>query len=144
MLTNIRTLVRREFLCLVVLFAGIANAAEQPPTLTIGSTLPAFSLPGVDGKTYSDRSFAKADILDIIFTCPHCPTAQAYQERIKKLVVDYKPSNVTLIAIKPNHADSVRLDELAYSDLSVSFSEMQELAKQEKFTFVWLDDGPKQ
>ncbi len=144
MLTNIRTLVRRELLCLVVLLAGAANAAEQPPTLTIGSSLPAFSLPGVDGKTYTDQSFAKADILVIIFTCPHCPTAQAYQERIKKLVVDYKPKNVTLIAINPNHADSVRLDELAYSDLSDSFAEMQERAKQEKFNFVWLDDGPKQ
>src|SRR5687768_17327588 len=144
MLTNIRTRFRRELLCLVVLFAGAANAAEQPPTLTIGAALPAFSLPGVDGKTYTDQSFAKADILVIVFTCPHCPTAQAYQERIKKLVVDYKPKIVTLIAINPNHADSVRLDELAYSDLSDSFPEMQERAKQEKFNFVWLDDGPKQ
>ena len=144
MLTNIRTFVRRELLCLIVLLAGAANAAEQPPTLAIGSALPAFSLPGIDGKTYTDQSFAKADILVIVFTCPHCPTAQAYQERIKKLVVDYKPKNVTLIAINPNHADSVRLDELAYSDLSDSFAEMQERAKQEKFNFVWLDDGPKQ
>jgi thiol-disulfide isomerase/thioredoxin len=144
MLTDFRTYVRRGFLCSITLFAGAAHAAEQPPTLTIGSSLPAFSLPGVDGKTYTDQSFAKADILVIVFTCPHCPTAQAYQERIKKLVVDYKPKNVTLIAINPNHADSVRLDELAYSDLSDSFPEMQERAKQEKFNFVWLDDGPKQ
>jgi thiol-disulfide isomerase/thioredoxin len=144
MLKNIRTSVRRELLCLVVLFAGAASAAEQPPTLAIGSALPAFSLPGVDGKAYTDQSFAKADILVMVFTCPHCPTAQAYQERIKKLVADYKPKNVTLIAINPNHADSVRLDELAYSDLSDSFPEMQERAKQEKFNFVWLDDGPKQ
>ena len=27
----------------------------------------------------------------MVFTCPHCPTAQAYQERIKKLVTDYSP-----------------------------------------------------
>jgi thiol-disulfide isomerase/thioredoxin len=144
MLTNFRTFVRRGLPFLAILLAGAASAAEQPPTLAIGSALPAFSLPGVDGKTYTDQSFAKADILVIVFTCPHCPTAQAYQERIKKLVVDYKPKNVTLIAINPNHADSVRLDELAYSDLSDSFAEMQERAKQEKFNFVWLDDGPKQ
>jgi thiol-disulfide isomerase/thioredoxin len=141
---DFRTIVRRGFLCSLTLLAGAVFAAEQPPTLTIGSTLPAFSLTGVDGKTYTDQSFANADILVIVFTCPHCPTAQAYQERIKKLVVDYKPKNVTLIAINPNHADSVRLDELAYSDLSDSFAEMQERAKQEKFNFIWLDDGPKQ
>ena len=119
-------------------------ASEQPPTLPIGSAMPAFSLPGIDGKTYTDKSFANADILVIVFTCPHCPTAQAYQERIKKLVVDFKPKNVTLIAVNPNHADAVRLDELAYSDLSDSFEEMKERAKQENFNFLWLDDGPKQ
>ena len=85
-----------------------------------------------------------ANILVMVFTCAHCPTAQAYQERIKKLVTDYTSKGVKLVAINPNHADSVRLDELAYSDLSDSFEEMQERAKQEKFNFVWLDDGPKQ
>lgn len=145
MLSNRWTSVRRVILCAFVLsISAVAAASEQPPTLTVGSAMPSFSLPGVDGKTYTDQSFAKADVLVLIFTCAHCPTAQAYQERIKKLVVDYQPKNVTLVAINPNHADSVRLDELAYSDLSDSFDEMVERAKQEKFNFVWLDDGPKQ
>lgn len=126
------------------LFANHSYAAEQPPTLEVGSAMPSFSLPAVDGKTYTEKSFASADILAIVFTCPHCPTAQAYQERIKKLVVDYKPKNVTVVAVNPNHADAVRLDELAYSDLGDSFEDMKERAKQEKFNFVFLDDGPKQ
>ena len=129
---------------LALVLVGSAFASEQPPTLTIGSALPAFSLPGIDGKTYTDQSFKDANILVLVFTCPHCPTAQAYQERIKKLVTDYAPKGVTLVAINPNHADAVRLDELAYSDLSDSFEEMQERARHEKFNFVWLDDGPKQ
>jgi len=135
---------RGIFVAICLSFAGAAFAAEQPPTLTIGSAMPAFSLPGVDGKTYTDQSFKDAKILVLVFTCAHCPTAQAYQERIKKLVTDYKSKGVTLVAINPNHADAVRLDELAYTDLSDSFAEMQERAKQEKFNFVWLDDGPKQ
>ncbi len=144
MLSNRWTSVRRGILCSLILFAGPAMASEQPPTLTIGSAMPSFSLPGIDGKTYTDQSFAKANVLVLVFTCPHCPTAQAYQERIKKLVTDYSPKGVTLVAINPNHADAVRLDELAYSDLSDSFDEMKERAKAEKFNFVWLDDGPKQ
>ena len=128
----------------LALFAGTLHASEQPPTLAIGSAMPPFSLPGIDGKTYTDQSFASADLLVMVFTCAHCPTAQAYQERIKKLVTDYQSRNVTLIAINPNHADAVRLDELAYSDLSDSFEELQERARQQKFNFVWLDDGPKQ
>src|SRR5690349_2359636 len=129
---------------LALVLAGSVFASEQPPTLTIGSPLPSFSLPGIDGKTYTDQSFKDANILVIVFTCAHCPTAQAYQERIKKLVTDYAPKGVKLVAINPNHPDSVRLDELAYSDLSDSFDEMKERAKQEKFNFVWLDDGPQQ
>jgi len=138
------TSIRFGFALALAMLFGAAHASEQPPTLAIGSAMPPFSLPGVDGKTYTDKSFASADILVMVFTCAHCPTAQAYQERIKKLVTDYASKNVTLIAINPNHADAVRLDELAYSDLSDSFEEMVERAKQEKFNFVWLDDGPKQ
>ena len=145
MFSNRWTSVRRAILCSFAMsFAAMGLASEQPPTLAVGSPMPAFSLPGIDGKTYSDQSFAKANILVMVFTCAHCPTAQAYQERIKKLVTDYSAKGVTLIAINPNHADAVRLDELAYTDLSDSFEEMQERARQAKFNFVWLDDGPKQ
>jgi thiol-disulfide isomerase/thioredoxin len=144
MLSNRWTSVRRGILCSLVLFAGAAVASEQPPTLAVSAPMPSFSLPGIDGKTYTDQSFGSAKILVLVFTCAHCPTAQAYQERIKKLVSDYSPKGVTLVAINPNHAAAVRLDELAYSDLSDSFEEMQERAKVEKFNFVWLDDGPKQ
>ena len=135
---------RSVLVTFLLAFAGASLASEQPPTLTIGSALPAFSLPGIDGKTYTDQSFKDANILVLVFTCAHCPTAQAYQERIKKLVTDYSPKKVTVLAINPNHEAAVRLDELAYTDLSDSFAEMQERAKQEKFNFVWLDDGPKQ
>ena len=128
----------------VLSFAGASLASEQPPTLAVGSAMPSFSLPGIDGKTYTDQSFKDANILVLVFTCVHCPTAQAYQERIKRLVSDYKSKGVTLVAINPNHSDAVRLDELAYSDLTDTFEDMQERAKREKFNFVWLDDGPKQ
>ena len=145
MLSKYATPVSRALVCCLLLAAALAaRASEQPPTLEIGAPMPAFSLPGIDGKTYTDQSFAKADLLVIIFTCAHCPTAQAYQERIKRLVTDYQPKNVTLIAVNPNHADAVRLDELGYTDLGDTFEEMQERARAEKFNFVWLDDGPKQ
>jgi thiol-disulfide isomerase/thioredoxin len=144
MLKYLGTWFHRGLFCsLAMLFATGTFAAGEPPVLPIGASLPAFSLPGIDGKTYTDKSFT-SDFLVLIFTCPHCPTAQAYQERIKKLVVDYKPRNVTVVAINPNNADAVRLDELAYTDLSDSFEEMKERARDQKFNFLWLDDGPKQ
>ena len=48
-------------------------------TLEIGAAAPDFSLKGADGKVYSLASFAESKILVIIFTCNHCPTAQAYE-----------------------------------------------------------------
>jgi thiol-disulfide isomerase/thioredoxin len=144
MLTTMSTRARRVVLGLIAWGLGTAAmAANEPPVLPIGSTLPAFSLPGIDGKTYTDKSFT-SDYLVLIFTCPHCPTAQAYQERIRKLVTDYTPKKVTIVAINPNNADAVRLDELAYTDLSDSFEEIKERVRDQKLNFLWLDDGPKQ
>jgi thiol-disulfide isomerase/thioredoxin len=119
-------------------------AATHPPTLAIGSPAPDFSLPGVDGKTYSLKDFASAKILLVIFTCNHCPTAQAYEQRIAKLYDDYKDKGVALVAISPNDPLAVRLDELGYTDLTDSFEDMKLRAKERGFRFPYLYDGETQ
>src|SRR5262245_46245435 len=86
-----------------------ANANEEHPTLPIGAKAPAFSLKGVDGKTYSLASFSKSKILVVIFTCNHCPTAQAYEQRIMQLVKDYSAKGVAFVAVSPNDPKSIRL-----------------------------------
>jgi thiol-disulfide isomerase/thioredoxin len=122
----------------------IANAAESPhyPTLPLGSPAPDFKLPGADGRTHRLKDFAKAKLLVIVFTSNHCPTAQAYEERIKQLVTDYKPRGVALVAINPNSPDGVRLDELGYTDLDDTLESMKIRAKHRQFNFPYLDDGP--
>jgi len=117
---------------------------ENPPTLAIGAAAPDFALPGIDGKTYHLSDFAQAKILAIVFTCDHCPTAQLYEDRIKKLAADYRDRGVTLIAIQPNDPKSVRLDEMGYTDLSDSFDEMKIRAKYSSFNFPYLYDGETQ
>ena len=106
-------------LALLVLFvAGIGWAApEEIKTLAIGATAPDFALPGVDGKIHKLADYADARVLVIVFTCNHCPTAQAYEPRLKKLVTDYKDKGVALVAISPNDPLAVRLDELGYTDV---------------------------
>src|SRR5437870_3196048 len=81
-----------------MLCLGAAPAAEVKP-LEIGSAAPDFSLPGVDGKTYNLKDFADAKVLVIIFSCNHCPTAQAYETRIKQLYADYKDKGAAVVAI---------------------------------------------
>lgn len=59
-----------------------ASRQDEHKTLAIGAPAPDFRLPGVDGKTYTLRSFQNAKILAVVFMCNHCPTSQAYEKRI--------------------------------------------------------------
>ncbi len=121
-----------------------AGPVDDHPTLTIGSKAPAFSLKSIDGKTYTLASFSKYKILVVIFTCNHCPTAQAYEDRVIQLAKDYTPKNVAVVAINPNDPTSVRLDELGYTDMGDSYKEMKLRAAQKKFDFPYLYDGATQ
>lgn len=116
----------------------------EPKTLEIGSKAPDFSLPGVDGKIYSLKDFKKASVLVVIFSCNHCPTAQAYEDRIIILAKDYKPKGVALVMISPNSTKGLNYSELGYSDMGDSFEEMKLRAKEKGFAFPYLYDGDEQ
>jgi peroxiredoxin len=125
--------------------ASAANAPRRgPTTLAIGAKAPDFSLPGVEGKKHGLKDFAAAKVLVIVFTCNHCPTAQAYEQRINQLVADYRKKGVAVVAVSPNDPASVRLNELGYTDLGDSFNDMLIRAKAAKFTFPYLYDGKTQ
>ena len=127
------------------MLAGICRAAPpEVKTLAIGAAAPDFALPGVDGRTHRLKDFARAKVLVVLFTCNHCPTAQAYEGRIIKLHADYKDRGVALVAISPNDPRAVRLDELGYTDLSDSLAEMKIRAKDKGFKFPYLYDGETQ
>jgi peroxiredoxin len=140
--------------CLRILIAAIVvgtaagemlvAAPADLKTLEIGARAPDFELPGVDGRNYSLADFADAKILAIVFTCNHCPTAQAYEDRLIKLHADFKDRGVALVAISPNDPEAVRLDELGYTDLGDSLEEMKIRAKERKFAFPYLYDGETQ
>jgi len=120
------------------------SAPGEPKTLGIGDKAPDFNLPGVDGKEHKLAEYDRAKLLVIVFTCNHCPTAQAYEERIKKLAGNFRDKGVALVAISPNDPKAVRLDELGYTDVSDSLEEMKIRAKERSFNFPYLYDGDKQ
>jgi peroxiredoxin len=138
---------RLTLLSAAALLAQAAGALADPPelrTLPIGAAAPDFKLPGVDGRDYSLKDFAAARVLVVVFTCNHCPTAQAYEERISKLARDYKEKGVAVVAISPNDPLAVRLDELGYTDLGDSFADMKLRAREKRFPFPYLYDGKTQ
>ena len=131
-------------LILSVLLMSANGAAVEVKPLTLGASAPDFNLPGVDDKNHRLSDFADAKVLVVVFTCNHCPTAQAHEDRIIQLCHDYKDRGVAVVAISPNDALAVRLDELGYTDLGDSLEDMKLRAKDKKFPFPYLYDGEKQ
>jgi len=134
-------LVINLMIAVAVCFSFLAFRFDGHKTLEIGASAPDFSLPGVGGKTYTLQSFKNAKVLAIVFMCNHCPTSQAYEDRVIKLTSDYAAKGVSVVAINPNNPASLRLDELGYSDVGDSFEEMKVRAKDAHFNFPYLYDG---
>src|SRR5882724_2732656 len=134
---------RRAFLTLFISLVAFA-AEDKHVTLAVGSPAPDFALPGVDGKTHKLAEYSVSPFLAIVFTCNHCPTAQLYEDRIKRLAADYRGKGVALVAIQPNDPNALRVDEMVMSDMSDSLAEMKIRAEYRKFNFPFLYDGDTQ
>jgi thiol-disulfide isomerase/thioredoxin len=128
----------------LLLISAAAFGDEPHPTLPLDSHAPDFSLPGVDGKIHKLNDYSASKVLIIVFTCNHCPTAQLYENRIKKLADDYRNKDVSLVAIQPNNPNAIRLDELGYTDVSDSLDEMKIRSAYRHFNFPYLYDGETQ
>jgi len=125
-----------------------ANPVKVPKqevhTLEPGAKAPDFNLPGVDGEFHTLDEYKDARVLVIVFTCNHCPTAQAYEDRIKNIAADYKSKGVQLVAISPNSPLGLLYEELGYSDLGDTYEEMVIRADEHNFNFPYLYDGDDQ
>ncbi len=136
------------FLVAALSIYAVASAAPPPPegvkTIEPGATAPEFDLPGVDGRNHTLAEYSEADILAILFTCNHCPSAQGAESRVKQLVSDYADKSFQLVAISPNDPLSVRLNELGYSVYGDTLEDMRKHAIDNEFNFPFLYDGETQ
>jgi thiol-disulfide isomerase/thioredoxin len=143
-----RSLLKQQVLIILILAISLRALTQEvhnePKTLEPGSKAPDFSLLGIDGKKYSLKDFEKAKVLVVIFSCNHCPTAQAYEDRIISIANNYKPKGVDIVMISPNSVKALNYSELGYSDLGDSFEEMIQRAADKKFPFPYLYDGDDQ
>jgi peroxiredoxin len=94
-----------------------------------------FNLLNVDGKYVSLSDYPDAKGFVVIFTCNHCPYAQAYQDRIIALDKKYKPLGYPVIAVNPNDPQLVADD---------SYDNMVKRAKEKGYTFPYLFDNTQE
>jgi peroxiredoxin len=97
----------------------------------VGDKASGFKLKNVDGKYVSLNDYSDAKGFVVIFTCNHCPYAQAYQDRIIEVDKTFKSKGYPVIAINSNDAKVVAQD---------SYSEMIKRAKEKGYTFPYLLD----
>src|SRR5271170_160233 len=100
-------------------------------TLNLGESVPDFSLPGVDGKTWAPANFKDAKVLIIVFTCNHCPFVTGSQDRLDQLYAQYAAKGVRMIAINSNETIHHPND---------SFEHMVERAKKLRLKYPYLRD----
>ncbi len=123
------------------------SASSQPEgfhELKIGDPAPDFELIGIDEEMHTLKDYAEAGLLMVAFLSNHCPTSQAVEGRIKRLVKEFKGKGFKLVAINPNDPAALRPDELGYSKYNDSFPEMKRHAKEQDFNFDYLYDGDTQ
>jgi thiol-disulfide isomerase/thioredoxin len=132
---------------MILLFPEVGFPQEthpEPKTLEIGSRAPDFSLKGIDEKTYGLKDFSKSPVLVLIFGCNHCPTAQAYEDRIISITNDYKTKGVSIVMISSNSVKALSYSEMGYTDVGDSFDDMKFRAKDKGYNFPYLYDGDDQ
>lgn len=121
-----------RFRCIVMLCAtlpGIAGAhckaedagrdtargprAKFNQILNPGDDAPVWKgLPGVDGKVHSLTDYRESRVLVVVFTCNHCPMAQAYEPRLIEFARTYAPRGVQVIALNVSLSRADSLDEM--------------------------------
>lgn len=98
--------------------------------LKLGDHLPHFELPATDGLTISTHMI-KDPVLVVIFTCNHCPYAQAYEDRLIELGNKFDQAGVQCVLINSNDATNYPDD---------SFEAMKIRYKEKGFPFPYCHD----
>lgn len=105
--------------------------AVETPICNFGWKAPDFSLPGVDGKTYSLAGVRGERGTLVMFICNHCPYVKAVVDRMVRDAKALQAMGIGVVAISSNDAATYPED---------SFDNMKSFAVRNGFTFPYLYD----
>jgi peroxiredoxin len=109
----------------------VAFTADNTGGYKVGDVATDFKLKNVDGKIISLANYKAAKGYIVVFTCNHCPYAQAYEKRIMELDKMYAAKGYPVIAISPNDPVGEPAD---------SFDNMKKRASEKGYTFPYTID----
>jgi len=103
----------------------------NPPVCDFGQAAIDFSLPGVDGKTWTLEQCKGPNGLVVMFICNHCPYVKAIRERLVRDCKELQQHGIGSVAIMSNDPADYPED---------SFENMQKIAREFAFPFPYLFD----
>lgn len=103
--------------------------------ISLESKLIPFSLKGTEGKVHEPEDYAAARVLGVIFTCNHCPYAQAWEGRLIQSQRDYAGRGVQFLLINSNDPAKYPAD---------NFEQMQQRATDKQYPFPYLFDATQE
>ena len=77
---------------------------SQSAKLDIGSILPEFNLPSVDGTTKGTKYLKEGKASLIAFTCNHCPYVKGSEEMLIEIARKFEKDGLRTVAISSNDA----------------------------------------
>ena len=99
--------------------------------LPLGTAVPSFRLPDLDGTMISPEQFRDAPALLVAFICRHCPFVTHIRHGFAAFVREYQPRGLAVIAINSNDIEEFPED---------GPDGMREEAAQAGYTFPYLFD----
>src|SRR5688500_18724625 len=98
-------------IAVLMMLVSAASAGKFNKVLSIGDAAPQFAeLIGTDDKPHGLADFKEAKAVVVVFTCNHCPVAQAYEDRLMSMQKDYQAKGVQVVAISVSNIDIDKLD----------------------------------
>lgn len=107
-------------------------ALLETPLCDFGAPAPDFTLPGVDGRTWSLDECRGPNGLLVMFICNHCPYVRAIQDRLVRDTTELLGLGVHSVAIMSN-------DPATYPE--DSFENMRQVAERQGYGFPYLYDA---
>ena len=104
----------------------------ETPVCEFGLPAVDFSLPGVDGKTWTLQDCRGEKGLLVFFICNHCPYVKAIRDRLIRDALELRDLGVNSVAIMSNDPSQYEED---------SFENMQKISRSSisRFPICWME-----
>lgn len=107
----------------------------ETPVCEFGQPANDFSLPGVDGKTWTLQDCLGEKGLLVFFICNHCPYVKAIRDRLVRDTRELQAMGINSVAIMSNDPSQYEED---------SFENMRKVAEEFDFPFPYLMDATQE